>query len=64
MPYGSMQVPIGWNGLSMPTEGCSVYAHCQDSVPYIMEIKLTHISVKCGTVDPNVYCERIHDQLC
>ena len=22
MPYGSM--PIGWNGLSMPTEGCSV----------------------------------------
>ena len=25
IPYGSMQMPIGWNGLSMPTEGCSVF---------------------------------------
>ena len=24
MPYGSMWIPIGWNGLSMPTEGCSM----------------------------------------
>ena len=24
MPYGSMYVPIAWNGLSMPSEGCSV----------------------------------------
>ena len=24
MPYGSMQMPTGWNGLIMPTEGCSV----------------------------------------
>ena len=24
MPYDSKQMPIGWNGLSMPTEGCSV----------------------------------------
>ena len=24
MPYGSMQMPIGWNGLRMPTEECSV----------------------------------------
>ena len=24
MPYGSMQMPIGWNGLRMPSEGCSV----------------------------------------
>ena len=24
MPYGFMQMPIGWNGLSMPHEGCSV----------------------------------------
>ena len=25
MPYGSKQMPISWNGLSMPTEWCSVY---------------------------------------
>ena len=25
MPYDSMQIPIGWNGLSMPTKGCSVH---------------------------------------
>ena len=24
MPYGSMCMPIGWNGLNMPTEECSV----------------------------------------
>ena len=24
MPYDSMQMPIGWNGLSMPYEGCFV----------------------------------------
>ena len=24
MPYGSMQMSIGWNGLSIPPEGCSV----------------------------------------
>ena len=24
MSYGSIQMPIVWNGLSMPTEGCSV----------------------------------------
>ena len=24
MPYGSKQMSIGWNELSMPTEGCSV----------------------------------------
>ena len=24
MPYGSVQMPVGWNGLSMPNEGCSV----------------------------------------
>ena len=24
MPYGSMQMPIGWNVLSIPTKGCSV----------------------------------------
>ena len=25
MSYGSMCMPVGWNGLSMPTEGCSVF---------------------------------------
>ena len=24
MPYDYMGMPIGWNGLSLPTEGCSV----------------------------------------
>ena len=28
MPYCSMCMPIGWNGLSMPTEVCSVW-HAQ-----------------------------------
>ena len=46
MPYSSMCMPIGCNGLSMPTEGCSVCKPIviinfkargveQDSVPYI-----------------------------
>ena len=53
MPHGSMQMSIGWNGLSMSTEGCSVHAPIviinfkvrgvkQDSVPYMMEIILTY----------------------
>ena len=25
MPYGSMHMPTGWNGLSMPTDGYSVH---------------------------------------
>ena len=63
--YCSMCMPIGWNGLSMPTEGCSVCLPIvitdvkvrgvkQDSVPYMMVI-FTHIPSKCGVVDPNVY---------
>ena len=66
MPYGSMQMPIGKNGLGMPTKGCSVCMPIviinfkvrgvwQDSVPYMMEIILTHISVMCGIVDPDEY---------
>ena len=54
MPYCSMHMPIGWNGLSIPTEGCSVWmpivitsfkvrAVKKDSVPYMMKIILnTH----------------------
>ena len=56
MPY-SMCMPIGWNGLSMPNEGCSVCMPIiitnfklrsveQDSVPYMMKVLLTDIPVK------------------
>ena len=49
MPYCSMCMPIGWNGLNMPTEGCSVYMPIvitnfkvrgfkQDSVQYMMKV--------------------------
>ena len=66
MPYASVEMPIGWNGLSTPTKGCSVHMPIviinfkvrgvgQDSVLYIMEIILTHISVKCGIVDHDEY---------
>ena len=66
MPYGSMHMPVGWNGLSMPNKGFSVHMSIviinfevrgvgQDSVPYIMEIILTHISFRCGIVDLDEY---------
>ena len=66
MPYSSMCMPVGLNGLSMPTEGCSVYMPIvlidfkvrgvtQGSVPYKMKVILTHIPIECGVVDPNVY---------
>ena len=66
MPYSSMYMPIGWNGLIMSTEGCSVHMPIviinfkvssvkQDSVPYMMKVILTHIPIKGGVVDPNVY---------
>ena len=54
MPFCSICMPIGWNGLSMPTEGCSVHMPIviinykvrgvkQDSVLYMMQIILyTH----------------------
>ena len=65
MPYCSMHMPIGWNGLCMSTAGCSV---CMpiiitnfkvrvvelDCVPYMMVI-LTNIPIECGVVDPYVY---------
>ena len=66
MFYCSMHMPIGWEGLSMPTDGCSVCMPIiiinsklrgaeQDSVPYMMKVILTHIPVECGVVDPYVY---------
>ena len=65
VPYCSMCMPIDWEGLSMPTDGCSVFMPIiitnsklrnaeQDSVPYMMVI-ITHIPVECGVVDPYVY---------
>ena len=54
-----------WNGLSMPTEVCSVHMPIvitnfkargtkQDSVPHMINIILTYIPIECGVVDPNV----------
>ena len=66
MPYCSMHMAIGWNGLHMPTEGIPVHMPIViinfkvrgvelDSIPYMMEVILTHIPNECGVVDPNVY---------
>ena len=59
MPYCAMHMPIYWNGLSMPTEGCSVHMPIvitnfkvsdvkQDSVPYMIKIILAHIPIECA----------------
>ena len=59
MPYGSMHMPIGWNGLTMPIEGCSVCMPIVitnfkvrgvkwNSVPYMMKVILTHIPIHVG----------------
>ena len=53
-----MHMPIGWNGLRMPTDGCYVCMPIiitnfklrgveQDSVPYMMKVILTHIPDEC-----------------
>ena len=66
MPHCSLCMPIGWNGLSMPTEGCSVFMHIiitnsklrgieQNSVPYMMKVILTNTPVECWVVDLYVY---------
>ena len=58
-----MYMPIGWNGLSKPTEGCSTCMPIiitnfkardveQDSAPYMMNVILTHIPIECGVVGP------------
>ena len=36
MPYCSVYMPIGWNGVSMPTEGCSV---CMPTVITNFEVR-------------------------
>ena len=61
-----MQMPIDWNGLSMPIKRYSVHSLTvtinfkvrgvkQDSAPYIVNVILTYIPIKCRIVDPNVY---------
>ena len=59
MPYGSLHMPVCWNGLGMPTGGCSVHMPIiiitnfklrgveQDSVPYVMKVILTHVPIEC-----------------
>ena len=41
MPYCSMHMPIGWNGLSMPTDECSVH----------MPIIITNSKLRCTEQD-------------
>ena len=63
--YCSMHMLIGWEGVSIPTDGCTVCIPIiiinsklrgakQDSVPYMVKVILTHIPVECGAVDPYV----------
>ena len=62
----SLHMPIGWEGLNMPADGCSVHMPIiitnsklrgaeQDSVPYMMKVVLTNIPVEGGVVDPDIY---------
>ena len=64
--YCSTHMPIGWEGLNMPTDGCSVHIPIiiinsklrgaeWDSFSYMMKAILTHIPVECGIIDPYVY---------
>ena len=64
MPLLYLQMPIGWNGLSMPTimSVCipigRVYFKAmgvkKGSLPYMVMVELTNIPVKCGIVYPDV----------
>ena len=67
MFYCSIHMPIGWEALCMPTDGCSVCMPIiiinfklrdveQDYVPYMMKVILSHIPVDCGVGDS--YVER------
>ena len=56
-------MPIVWNGLSMTTKGCSVHMSLlilrsrvlDRTLSHMIEIILTHSSVKHGIVDPDEY---------
>ena len=62
--YFSIHMPIGWEGLSMPTDGCSLCVPISllilstgvlnRTVPYMAKVILTHIPAECGVVDPYV----------
>ena len=62
MPYSSIQMHIGWIGLGILTEVCipifiinfKVRGIVKESVPYMMKVILTHISIKCKVVHPHV----------
>ena len=62
-PIVFMHMTISWNGLSIPTEGCSVNLPIvitnfkargvkQDSVLYMMKVILTHTPIECRVVNP------------
>ena len=56
MPYDYVQVPIGWNGMNMPTIMCvpmyigRVYFKARgvkkDSVPDMIKVELTYVPIK------------------
>ena len=60
MPYGYIQMPIGWNGISMPTVMCvcmpigrvyfKVRGVKKDSVPYMIKVELNYVPIKGGIV--------------
>ena len=60
IPYGYMQIPIGWKGMGMPTNVCvhipigRVYLNARgvkkNSVPDMIKVKLTYVPVKGGIV--------------
>ena len=67
MFHCSVCMPIGWEGLSMPTDGCSVHMPInskfwgakKDSDPYMVKVIHTHIAAECGVVDS--YVDRFFD---
>ena len=71
MFYCSMHRLIGWEGLSMVIDGCSVHIPIiiinsklwsakQDSVPYTVKVIHIHIPIECGDVGPYVDGFLIH----
>ena len=64
MPYVYLQMPIGWNGLDMPTIMCvcipigrvyfKVRGVKKDSVPDMIKVKLTYVPIKSWIIYPDV----------
>ena len=70
MPYCSICMAIGWNGLSMPTDGCSVHMHIiitnsklrgveQDSAPYMMKVILPTFLLSVGLLTYMYICHSV-----